>query len=108
MLAIRFTRVGKAKKPTYRVIISEKNKDPWGNFLELLGNYNPHTKEAQLNAERIQYWIKCGAQPSPSVHNLLLKQNIITGEKKKTVKISAKRHAKMEKAKKLKEAKEAK
>ena len=103
MLAIRFTRVGKAKKPTYRVIISEKNKDPWGDFLELLGSYNPHTKEAQLNAERIQYWIKCGAQPSESAYNLFVRQGIITGAKKKAVKISKKRQAKLDKAKAKKE-----
>jgi small subunit ribosomal protein S16 len=103
MLAIRFTRVGKAKKPTYRVIISEKNKDPWGNFLELLGSYNPHTKEAQLNAERIQYWIKCGAQPSESAFNLFVRQGIITGAKKKAVKISKKRQVKLDKAKAKKE-----
>jgi small subunit ribosomal protein S16 len=103
MLAIRFTRVGKTKKPSYRVIVSEKSKDPWGNYLELLGNYNPHTKEAQLKIERIQHWLKNGAQASPSVFNLLLKQGVVTGKKKKAVKISAKRKAKLDKKKKKNE-----
>ncbi len=81
MVVIKFSRVGKTKLPIYRLITTDRAKDPWGKFLENLGTYNPHTKEAQLKAERIQYWISHGAQPSATVHNFLITQGIISGEK---------------------------
>ncbi|MBU0649244.1 30S ribosomal protein S16, partial [Patescibacteria group bacterium] len=76
MLHIRLTRVGKKKQPTYRVIITEKHRDPWGKVLEILGHYNPRSKDkaAVLKADRIKYWIEHGAQASSTVHNLLLRE----------------------------------
>lgn len=81
MLAIRFARRGTNKKPTYRIIVTEKSRDNFGKFLENLGHYNPKTKEAEVNAERINYWIDHGAQPSPTVHNFLITKGVIKGEK---------------------------
>lgn len=83
MLKICLSRVGKKKQPSYRVIVLEKNKDPWGDYLELLGNYNPRTTPStiKLNAERIKYWISKGAQPTATVHNLLVDQKVIEGDK---------------------------
>ncbi|HLC64317.1 MAG TPA: 30S ribosomal protein S16, partial [Patescibacteria group bacterium] len=100
MLTIRFTRTGKKKQPQYRLIVSEKHKDPWGDYLELLGNYNPHTKEVNLKEDRIKHWLSVGAQTSNSVHNLLVKQGLIEGDRKKAVRISKKRTAKAEAKKK--------
>jgi len=109
MLTIRFSRVGKKKQPLYRIIISEKHKDPWGNYLELLGNFNPHTKAVVLKADRIKYWLSKGAQLSNSIHNLLIKEGIILEtKKKKAVSISQKRTTKMNKIKEEKQAAEAK
>lgn len=82
MLSIRLTRVGKKKQPMYRVVIMDKQKDPWGKSLEILGNRNPRTKETTLNAERIQYWISKGAQPSESVWNLLVEHKVVDGKKR--------------------------
>ena len=45
MLKIRMSRFGKKKQPIYRIIVSESSKDPWGDYLENLGTYNPKTKE---------------------------------------------------------------
>ncbi len=81
MLTIRFSRKGKKKQPIYRVIVSEKTRDPWGKYLEGLGFYDPKTKEAQLNKERIEFWISKGAQPTPTVHNLLVTKEIMKEEK---------------------------
>jgi small subunit ribosomal protein S16 len=81
MLAIKFSRKGTKKKPVYRVIVTEKARDPWGKYLENLGIYNPHTKVAQLKADRIQYWISQGAQPTATVNNLLITQGVTKGEK---------------------------
>ncbi|MCD6442269.1 30S ribosomal protein S16 [bacterium] len=102
MLAIKLSRKGRKKQPFFRVIILEKAKDPRGDFLEDLGFYNPFTKETSLKNERIKYWLSKGAQPTGSVHNLLIAQGIIKDKKVKVTKINQK---KIEKKKKLAEEK---
>lgn len=52
-----------------------------GMYLELLGSYDPHKKQLQAKKERIQYWMAKGVQPSPTVNNLLINHNVITGTK---------------------------
>jgi len=93
MLTIRLSRVGKKKQPTYRLIISEKHKDPWGDYLELLGNYDPRAKVVKFKADRIKYWISQGATTSDTVNNMLIDQKIIEGAKRRIVSISRKRQA---------------
>ncbi|PIT90354.1 MAG: 30S ribosomal protein S16 [Candidatus Komeilibacteria bacterium CG10_big_fil_rev_8_21_14_0_10_41_13] len=105
MLSIRFTRVGKKKQPHYRIIVLEKHKDPWGKYLELLGNYNPKTKEAILKVDRIKHWLSVGAQASETVHNLLIKEGVVEGKKKRALKISKKRRTKLDAKKKAAEEK---
>jgi len=96
MLTIRLSRIGKKKQPSYRLVISEKSKDPWGKYLELLGNFDPKSKKLDLKIERIKYWLSVGAQTSNTVNNLLLKAGIITeGQKKKVVKLTSKRREKI-------------
>ncbi|MFA6308107.1 MAG: 30S ribosomal protein S16 [Patescibacteria group bacterium] len=94
MLAIRLQRIGRKKQPLYRVVVSENTKDMYGNHLEILGQYNPHSKEAILKADRIKYWVSKGAQVSASISNLLTKEGILVSAKKKAVSISKKRAAK--------------
>ena len=83
MLTIRLTRVGKKSQPLYRLIISEKARDPWGKSLEILGSYNPRTKDLQSKADRINFWLTKGAQMSATVNNLLLEKGVVKGEKVK-------------------------
>ncbi|MCC7522535.1 30S ribosomal protein S16 [Candidatus Uhrbacteria bacterium] len=99
MLTIRLTRVGKKKQPLYRFIISEKARDPWGKALEILGSYNPRMvpPAVTLEKERIQYWISKGAQTSDTVHNILVDQGIIKGDKRAHSQISKRRKEKMAK-----------
>ena len=101
MLMIRLQRLGKNKKPSYRLVLSEKARDTQGNALEILGMYNPveTNKIVDLKEDRIKYWLSVGAQASETVHNILIKAGVITGEKKKSVVITNKRKAKMEKKK---------
>ncbi len=95
MLIIRLARVGKTKHAAFRLIISEKTRSPKSSFLELLGNYDPHTHQANLKADRIKYWLSQGVQTSDTVHNLLVKSKVIEtktrpqGRAKKTVAESA-------------------
>ncbi|MBU2575771.1 30S ribosomal protein S16 [Patescibacteria group bacterium] len=85
MLAIRLQRIGKKNRPSYRVVVSEKKRDLYGRHNEILGNYDPvaNPKVINLKADRIKYWISFGAQPSATVHNLLVTQGIIEGKKVK-------------------------
>lgn len=66
MLKIRLSRIGAKKKPFYRVVAVDERAKRTGSYLEVLGTYNPLTepKEIKLKQERIDYWIKQGAQPS--------------------------------------------
>ncbi len=89
MLAIKLSKVGKTNKKVFRLIISEKSRDPFGKVLEILGSYNPHSKEFQAKADRIKYWLSQGAQMTPTVNNLLISQKIITGEKVKASKVGS-------------------
>jgi len=65
----------------YRLVISEKTKDPYGRALEILGSWNPFTKELSVKKDRIEHWQSVGAQMSPTVNNLLIEKEIIKGEK---------------------------
>jgi len=94
--------MGKKKQPTYRIVVSEKTKDPWGDNLEILGNYNPRSKVTEVKKDRILYWISKGAKPSPTVHNLLIDQNVIEAEKQ--VASSGKKRRKKAEAEKAAEA----
>ncbi len=78
MLAIRLARTGKKKKPTYRVVVIEKRRPRNGRFVEVVGTYDPLKKpaEVKLNADRIKYWLDCGAQPSDTVRSFLHNQKI--------------------------------
>lgn len=101
MLMIRLQRMGKTKRPSYRLIVSPKHKDTQSGQLEILGNYDPVQKTAVVNLkkDRLEYWLSVGAQPSPTVHNILVGAGIIQGEKQKSVFFTKKRTAKLEKTK---------
>jgi small subunit ribosomal protein S16 len=73
MLSIRMRRTGSKKRPFFRVVVSEARSKKEGEFIEVLGFYNPRTKPAvvEINKERIAHWIKNGARPSDSVRTLL-------------------------------------
>lgn len=102
MLAIRLQRIGKKKIAIYRIIVSEKTKDTQGTYLEQLGTYNPHAKENQFApiVDRVKYWLSKGAQPSGTIHNLLVSAKLIEGKKAKSVFINKKRAAKLAEKKK--------
>ena len=91
MLTIRLSRIGKKKKPFYRLTVSEKARDPYGRALEILGSYNPFSKELNVKKDRIEYYLGNGAGMSPSVNNLLIEKGIIKGDKVTASKINAKK-----------------
>lgn len=78
MLAIRLARTGKKKQPHYRIVVLDKRKPRNGRTVEVVGTYEPLKKPAaiQLDAERVKYWLSCGAQPSDTVRSFLTAQKI--------------------------------
>lgn len=66
-------RTGAKKRPSYRVVVKEKKSKRDGAYLENLGTYNPTREPAEinLNMERVNYWIKNGAQPTETVTRLI-------------------------------------
>ncbi len=82
MLVIRLTRRGKKNQPFFRVVVIDKRRSAkGGRAAEILGYVNPLTKKNSFEKERILYWLSKGAQPSSTVHNLLINEKIIEGKK---------------------------
>jgi len=73
LLAIRLMRTGAKKRPSYRIVVKEKQSKRDGAYLENLGTYNPTREPAEINlrADRVQYWIGKGAQPTDTVRRLI-------------------------------------
>lgn len=83
MLVIRFNRVGRKNYAQYRIVVQEKTKAPGGRHVKIVGSYDPHRKVSVLKKNEIETFLKNGAQPSDSVYNLLVREGIIKGEKRK-------------------------
>lgn len=81
MLKIRLKRVGRKHDPSFRIVITEHTAPAKGGYLESVGFYNAAQKQLQLDKERVQHWLSNGAQPSPVVHNILVKEGVLKAEK---------------------------
>jgi small subunit ribosomal protein S16 len=75
MLMIRLARFGAKKKPTYRLVVIEKERARDSRAVEVVGFYNPVAQPAkvELKHDRIEHWRKNGAQLSDTVSRLLAK-----------------------------------
>ncbi|MDR2615832.1 MAG: 30S ribosomal protein S16 [Oscillospiraceae bacterium] len=75
MVKIRLRRMGAKKNPFYRVVVADSRFPRDGRSIEEIGTYNPLTDPAEIkiDAERAEYWIKNGAQPTDTVKALLKK-----------------------------------
>jgi small subunit ribosomal protein S16 len=73
MLAIRLRRAGSKKRPFFRVVVTDSQAARDSSFVEVLGHYNPRTQPETLkvNRERLDHWLKAGAQPSDTVRTLV-------------------------------------
>ena len=95
MLKIRLRRVGRSKQPLYRVVIAEHTAPRDGRFVEIVGQYDPASKDKNinLNEERIKYWISVGAQPTETVHRILFKQGLYDIDPPKRITVEKKPEA---------------
>ena len=76
MLVIRLARGGRNKYPTYRIVAAEQRFTATGRYVEILGRYNPHTKELVMDKEGIERRVGQGAQPSNTVLRLMVREGI--------------------------------
>ena len=98
---LRLTRMGKKKQPTYRVVATDSHTKRDGEYIELIGTYNPLTKPAtvKLDEEVALKWLKIGAIPSDTVRNLFKEAGIMKKFADSKVK-TTKKEVKEEKAEK--------
>src|SRR5256885_1020190 len=78
VLMIRLSRIGKKKKPFYRVVVIEKTRPRDGRVVDAVGTYDPLKKPAEikLDADRVKHWLSKGAQPSDTVRSFIKLQKI--------------------------------
>ena len=99
MLAIRMQRKGRTHYPTYRIVVQESQRHPLsGRVVAEVGNYNPATKELNLDKALVEKYLSNGAQPSSRVAYILKKNGV---ELPKWYKEPAKKHAEAKHADKL-------
>ena len=92
MLIIRLQRVGRKNQPAFRIVLAEKQKAVKKEVVEILGHYNPRSKDfAVKDPERVKYWVGQHVQISPTVNNLFIDKGLLTGEKVKAWKPKAKK-----------------
>lgn len=74
---IRLARLGKRGKPFYRIVVCDSHNKRDGKVVENVGTYNPILEPAsvQFKKERVEYWLKNGAQFSDTVAHLYEKSS---------------------------------
>jgi len=85
MLKIRLARGGAKKRPYYSIVVADSHSPRDGRFIEKVGNYNPLLKKddpnrVNLKVERLQDWIKKGAQPTDRVARFLAAEGLAQWE----------------------------
>ncbi len=82
MIRIRFFRTGRKKQPFYKIVVTNtKNAPSGGRFIEDVGFYDPRTKECNIKEDRVKHWVSEGASLSDTVHNLLVRKQVVIGKK---------------------------
>ena len=79
MVRLRLTRMGRKKRPFYRVVAIDSRAPRDGRYLENLGTYNPLQEpfDVTLKEERILYWLGVGAKPSDTVRSILRREGVL-------------------------------
>jgi small subunit ribosomal protein S16 len=86
-LVIRMARAGTKKRPVYHIVVADARSPRDGRFIERLGFFNPllpkeKTERLRLDLEKVQAWMKKGAQPSDRVKRFLDAAGILKREKR--------------------------
>ena len=86
-LVIRMARAGTKKRPVYHIVVADSRSPRDGRFIERLGFFNPllpkeKTERLKLDLDKVQAWMKKGAQPSDRVMRFLDAAGIAKREKR--------------------------
>ncbi|GHV24428.1 30S ribosomal protein S16 [Clostridia bacterium] len=75
MVKIRLRRIGAHKRPFYRIVIADARSPRDGRFIEEIGYYNPlkNPADIKVSLEKIDEWLKKGAQPTGVVKSIVNK-----------------------------------
>ena len=100
-IKIRLTRGGSKKRPFYRVIAADSRMPRDGRFIEKLGTYNPllpkdDPNRVELNIDKINEWLKKGAQVSDRISRLLENLSVLEPKKRDNPKKGKKHKATLE------------
>ena len=73
MVRLRLTRMGRKKRPFYRIVAADSRAKRDGRHIEILGYYDPMTEPStiKLDLDRVDYWMGVGASPSETVTSLI-------------------------------------
>jgi small subunit ribosomal protein S16 len=77
-VSMRLMRFGAKKSPFYRIVVSDRRTSRDGRFIEQVGTYNPKKDpvEVRFKEEKAIQWLKKGAQPTPTVRQLLIRSGV--------------------------------
>lgn len=83
---IRLKRLGKKKKPVYRVVVMDSKKARDSKTIEEIGFYDPSQEPAEFRVEqdRATYWLGTGAQPTDTVGRLLTQAGVLKVKSKQS------------------------
>jgi small subunit ribosomal protein S16 len=78
---IRLARMGAKKKPYYRMVVADSQSPRDGRFIEIVGTYDPNKEPAAVSwkQEVLKKWLAVGAQPTPTVKNLIRSSGVLKG-----------------------------
>ena len=71
MIKIRLARGGVKNKPFYRIVAIEHTRKRSGKPLDIIGFWNPQTKEKKIDKKKLESWVEKGAQPTKAVEELI-------------------------------------
>jgi small subunit ribosomal protein S16 len=76
---IRLTRMGRHKKPFYRIVVADSESPRDGRFIEILGSYDPlvNPSAMRVNEDRAAFWLSHGAKMSDTVRSIFSKCSIL-------------------------------
>jgi len=84
LVKIRLKRTGRRHRASFRIVVCDAQASRDGKVIETVGSYDPLVKsedqQVQLKSERIEYWLRVGAQPTQTVAQLLKKKGIRAAE----------------------------
>ncbi|CAM9116473.1 30S ribosomal protein S16 [Mycoplasma marinum] len=76
MVKMRLKRQGSKFNAFYKIVVADARAPRDGKFIEVVGYYNPHSKELKLDKELVFKWLNDGAVPTDTVKTLLKKENV--------------------------------